>query len=198
MNFSIPVGVSNRHLHLSQEDLEKLFGKGYSLKAMKNLTQTGQFAAEETLTLQGPKGSIEKVRILGPVRPETQIEVSMTDSFKLGIKAPVRESGQIENTPGVTLIGPAGSVALEKGVIIASRHIHMHTSDAEKFQVSNGQVVAVASHGPRAIIFRNVVIRVRHDFVLDFHLDTDEANAAGLSNCDLVTVLSEDSGLPKQ
>lgn len=198
MNFSIPVGVSNRHLHLSQEDLEKLFGKGHTLKVLKDLTQTGQFAAEETLTLQGPKGELNKVRILGPVRPDTQIEISMTDSFKLGIKAPVRESGQIEGTPGLTLIGPAGSVALEKGVIIASRHIHMHTSDAEKFEVSHGQIVAVATHGPRAIIFRNVVIRVRHDFVLDFHLDTDEANAAGLSNCDLVTVLSEDSGLPKQ
>lgn len=197
MNFSIPVGVSNRHLHLSQSHLELLFGQGYSLKILKNLTQTGQFAAEETLTLQGPKGEISKVRILGPVRPETQIEISMTDSFKLGIKAPVRESGQIDNTPGATLLGPAGSVVLEKGVIIASRHIHMHTSDAEKFQVSNGQVVAIATHGPRAVIFRNVVIRVRHDFVLDFHLDTDEANAAGISNCDLVTVLSEDLNLPK-
>jgi len=197
MNFSIPVGVSNRHLHLSQSHLEILFGQGYSLKILKDLTQTGQFAAKETLTLQGPKGDLAKVRILGPVRPATQIEISMTDSFKLGIKAPVRDSGQIENTPGVTLIGPAGSIALEKGVIIASRHIHMHTSDAEKFQVSNGQVVAIATHGPRAVIFRNVVIRVRHDFVLDFHLDTDEANAAGLSNCDLVTVLSEELNLPK-
>ncbi len=197
MNFTLPVGVSNRHLHLSQSHLEILFGQGYALKTLKDLTQTGQFAAEETLTLQGPKGDISKVRILGPVRPDTQIEISMTDSFKLGIKAPVRESGQIENTPGATLLGPAGSVVLEKGVIIASRHIHMHTSDAEKFQASNGQVVAVATQGPRAIIFKNVVIRVRHDFVLDFHIDTDEANAAGISNCDLVTVLSEDLNLPK-
>jgi putative phosphotransacetylase len=192
MNFTLPVGVSNRHLHLSQKDMEVLFGKTYALQSMKALTQTGQFAAHETVTLRTPKGEISKVRILGPVRPETQIEISLTDSFKLGIKAPVRESGQIENTPGLTLAGPSGEITLEKGVIIASRHIHMNELDAEKYQVKNGQIVAVATQGPRAIIFKNVVIRVRHDFVLDFHIDTDEANAAGLSNCESVMAITDE------
>lgn len=120
----VPVGVSNRHIHVTQSDLETLFGKGYSLKDMKSLSQPGQFAAEECVIIAGPKGSIEKVRILGPVRPETQIEISMTDSYKLGVKGVVKNSGDISGTPGCVVIGPKGTVILDKGVIVAARHVH--------------------------------------------------------------------------
>ncbi len=196
MNFTLPVGISNRHMHLSQHDLELLFGKNYQLTPQKDLSQTGQFAAVETIDLKTSKGTIPRVRILGPVRPETQIELSLTDTFKLGIRPPIRESGQIEDTPGLTLLGPAGTVDISRGVIIASRHIHMNETDASNFRVNNGQVVSVYSKGPRSIIFNNVVIRVRHDFVLDFHIDTDEANAAGLCNGEMVTAITEPLPLP--
>ncbi len=196
MNFFVPVGISNRHLHLSKEDLAKLFGENYSLTPIKDLTQKGQFAAKETVSLQTPKGELPNVRILGPTRPETQIEISMTDGFKLGIQAPIRESGQIQGSPGITMKGPLGSVVINQGVIIASRHIHIDEADAKKYNVTNGQIVAVSTDGPRGMIFKNVVIRVRHDFVTDFHIDTDEANAAGLKNGDQVKVITEEIHIP--
>jgi len=133
--FPIIAGVSNRHVHLSREDLDLLFGKGYALTPTKDLGQPGQFACKEMVTIVGPKGSIENVRILGPERKDTQIEISLTDAFKLGVMPPVRDSGDIEGTPGITIIGPNGKLEKEKGVIIAKRHVHMHPSDAEKFGV---------------------------------------------------------------
>ena len=135
------------------------------------------------------KDTIEKIRILGPVRSDTQIELSITDCFKLGLKAPIRESGDINNTPGIIIIGPKGFINLEKGVIIAARHIHMNPDDSKFFGVINKQIVSVKTEGERSIIFNNVVVRVRDDFMLDFHIDTDEANCAKLSNGDLVTIL---------
>lgn len=196
MSFFVPVGISNRHLHLSAEDLARLFGEQYALTPIKDLTQKGQFAAKETVSLRTSKGELPNVRVLGPTRPQTQIEISMTDGFKLGIQAPIRESGQIEGSPGITMTGPLGSIVIEQGVIIASRHIHIDEADAKKHKVTNGQVVAVSTDGPRGMIFKNVVVRVRHDFVTDFHIDTDEANAAGLKNGDKVKVITAAINLP--
>jgi putative phosphotransacetylase len=190
MNYKkIPVGISSRHLHLSENDLSILFGSNYKLNPIKNLSQTGQYASAEEVKLVTFKDSIDKIRILGPVRSDTQIELSITDSFKLGIKAPIRESGNITDTPGLIIVGPKGFVKLEKGVIIAARHIHMSPKDADDFKVKNSQIVSVKTEGMRSIIFNNVVIRVREDFVLDFHIDTDEANSAALSNGDLVEII---------
>lgn len=184
----VPVGISNRHIHLSQQDLETLFGEGYELTVRNNLSQTGQFAAEETLTVEGPKRSLQNVRILGPTRKETQVEVSRTDAFTLGVKPPVRDSGFLTDTPGITLIGPKGKVTLDKGVIIAQRHIHMSPADAERFGVQDKDIVSVRVGGERGTVFNNVLIRVREDFVLEMHIDTDEANAAMLNNGELVEV----------
>ncbi|MGI6037934.1 MAG: phosphate propanoyltransferase [Limnochordia bacterium] len=189
-NRRIPVGISNRHLHLSQEDLETLFGKGYELTVLKDLSQTGQYAAEETVTLVGPKGVIQRVRVLGPTRSQTQVEISLTDSFALGVKPPVRDSGDVENSPGIAIVGPVGCVQLEKGVIIAKRHIHMTSAEAAEFGVQDKDIVKVAvTEGDRALVFDQVLVRVRDDFVLELHLDTDEANAAGLRNGQLVELI---------
>ncbi len=182
MEFQIPVGISNRHLHLSRADLDVLFGKGYQLKQMKPLSQPGQYAAEECVDIVGPKGKIEKVRVLGPERKATQIEVSQTDAFKLGLKPPVRDSGDIVNSPGIRVVGPAGQVELKEGVILACRHIHMHTSDAQRFGVKDKQRVRVICDGERGVVFENVLARVHDQFALEMHIDTDEANAALLKN----------------
>jgi putative phosphotransacetylase len=186
----IIVGVSNRHVHLSKEDLEILFGKGYELTPIKDLRQPGQYAAKETVTIVGPKGAIENVRVLGPVRRETQVEISRTDAFKLGLRPPVRDSGDLEGTPGIVIIGPNGILVKEKGVIIAKRHIHMHPKDAEHYGVKDKDLVKViVESGDRKLIFDDVLIRVREDFVLEFHVDTDEANAAMLNTGDLVYIV---------
>ncbi|WP_028307235.1 phosphate propanoyltransferase [Desulfitibacter alkalitolerans] len=187
----VPIGISNRHIHLSKEDLEKLFGEGYELTNIKDLVQTGEFAADETVTVKGPKGSIEKVRILGPVRPASQVEISRTDGFKLGINAPVRQSGQVEGTPGCILVGPQGEVELKEGVIVADHHIHMSPKDAEVFDVKDGDRVSVHVDGIRALTFHNVLVRVKPSFVLEFHIDTDEANACLVNNNDMVTVIKK-------
>lgn len=188
--FPIVVGVSNRHVHLSREDVEILFGKDYQLTPIKDLGQPGQFACQETVTIVGPKGSIENVRVLGPERKETQVEISLTDAYKLGLNPPVRDSGDLEGTPGITIIGPKGQVTKEKGVIIAKRHIHMHTSDAEKFGVKDKDIVKViVEKGERKLIFDDVLIRVSDKFALEFHIDTDEANAALLKNGDVVYIV---------
>ncbi len=186
---SIPVGVSNRHVHLAQADIETLFGRGHTLTPFKALRQPGQFAATECITVVGPKGSLTNVRVLGPARAVTQLEVSRADCFVLGIKAPVRESGCLENAGDALLIGPAGHVELRSQVICAWRHIHMSPQDAQQFSVCNGQKVRVCSPGERGLIFDEVVVRVRDDFVLEFHIDTEEANAAGLKNSAQVSLL---------
>lgn len=187
----VPVGVSNRHIHLSQEHLELLFGSGYELTVRNPLSQTGQYAAEETLTIEGPKSSIKNVRILGPVRKETQVEISRTDAFTLGLKPPVRDSGHLQDSPGLKLIGPKATLELDKGVIIAQRHIHMNEADAEAFGVKDKDIVSVRVGGERGLIFDNVLVRVRSDFVLEMHIDTDEANAAMLGNGQMVEVLRD-------
>ncbi len=182
----IPVGISNRHVHVSQADLETLFGPGYQLTELRPLSQPGQFAAQEVVTLVGSKGQIAKVRILGPARPVTQVEISQTDAIKLGVSAPVRDSGDLEGSPGLTLVGPHGAVTLEQGVILACRHIHMTPADAEHFGVQDKQRVDIKTFGERAVVFEDVLVRVSATYALELHLDTDEANAALLRNGEYV------------
>lgn len=186
---STPVGVSNRHLHVSQTDLETLFGRGYTLKKMKDLSQPGQFAAEECVMLAGKKGVIEKCRILGPVRPSTQVEISISDSFVLGVPVVVRDSGDTKGTPGCVLIGPKGTVTMKEGVIIASRHLHAHPKDAEKLGIKDMDRISIKAPGARAVVFHNVLVRVSDKFALDFHLDLDEANAAAIKNGDMLDII---------
>lgn len=177
----VPVGISNRHIHLSQADLDQLFGAGYQLTPMKELSQPGQFACKETVTICGPKGAIEKVRVLGPVRKETQIEIVAGDCFKLGVKAPAKLSGDLAGTPGITIVGPKGSVQTAQGLIVAQRHIHMAPADAQAYGVQDGQIVKIRVGGLRGGIYDNVAIRVTTSSKLECHLDTEEANAMGVA-----------------
>jgi acetate kinase len=180
---AIPIAISARHVHLCQETVEKLFGKGYQLTEKAPLSQPGQFACNEQVDLVGPRNTIERVRVLGPTRPADQVEVSRTDEFFLGLDAPIRESGKVENTPGIKLVGAAGEVTIPHGVICAWRHIHMHPNDAELFGVADKDIVEVAvGTGDRPLTFGNVLVRVSEKFKLEMHIDTDEANAAELSN----------------
>jgi Propanediol utilization protein len=185
----VPVGVSARHIHLTAEHVQILFGAGYELTEMKPLSQPGQYAANETVAVVGPKGSFQKVRILGPVRPATQLEISRTDAFAIGVKPPVRESGDIKGSAGITIQGPAGEVTIEEGVIVAARHIHFHTSDAEQWGIVDKQKLRVRVGGDRGVVFENVVARVSPQFALDMHIDTDEANAAGVANGDTAEII---------
>jgi putative phosphotransacetylase len=180
----VPVGISNRHVHLAQADLEALFGKGHQLTPVKDLSQPGQFSCEETVTLIGPKGSISRVRILGPVRSASQVEISKTDCFALGLTPPIRDSGSLSGSPGITLQGPSGKIELKEGVIIAQRHIHLQTDEAVQLGLKDKELVSVKFTGDRETTFGNVLIRVNPNFKMDMHIDTDEANAAGLSNGD--------------
>jgi len=176
----IPIGISAHHVHLTQEHVETLFGPGHTLTWHSDLTQPGQFACKEQVNLVGPKGRIDRVRVLGPVRPQSQVEIARTEEFKLGIDAPIRMSGDLDGTPGITLEGPEGEVRLEQGVICAMRHIHMAPEDAMAFAVRDRDVVRIRVRGERSLIFGDVVVRVDPNFRLDMHLDTDEANAAEL------------------
>lgn len=189
-NFRIPIGVSNRHVHVSRADLDRLYGKDYALTRKSELGQPGQFAANETVTLQGPKGTFEHVRILGPVRSQSQVEISKTDSFRLGVKAPIALSGHLQGTPGITLIGPRGTVDLPCGVIIAKRHIHMTLAQAAARHLKDGQIVDVETFGERRGILGDVIIRVSDTAGLEMHIDVDEANACSLSNHDYVMICS--------
>lgn len=185
----VPVGLSNKHIHLSQEHLNILFGEGFELTKMKDLSQPGQFAANEKVDVAGPKGTLKGVRVLGPVRGETQVEISLTDSFVLGVNPPVRDSGELADSPGARIIGPCGEVEIDKGVIAAARHIHMHTSDAEAFGVADKDLVSVRVGGKRGLTFDNVLIRVSKNYALEMHVDVDEGNAAGLKNGSMVEVI---------
>ena len=178
---SFEVEASGRHVHLSRKELDALFGTGYELTKAKDLSQPGQYASKERLTVVGPKGAFHNVVILGPVRKESQVEVSLTDCLQLGVKAPIRESGDIEGTPGIVLVNGDKSVSLDKGLIVAKRHVHMTPEDAEKLGVKNHDIVKVKVEGARSLIFDDVVIRVSPKFATYMHIDYDEANACGFS-----------------
>lgn len=191
MENQVLVEISARHVHVSQEDLETLFGKGYELTVKKELSQPGQFACEERVKVIGAKGEFPAVSILGPVRKETQVEVSLTDARSIGVQAPVRESGDLEGSGACKLVGPAGEVELEKGVIAAKRHIHATTADAEKMGLENGEIVSVEipTANGRNLTFGDVVVRVSDSYALAMHIDTDEANAAGMAPNTMGTVI---------
>ena len=184
----LPIALSNKHIHLSQADVDALFGQGYELTHKKDLSQPGQYACEEMVEVVGPKGST-KMRVLGPVRPESQVEVSLADARGLGIAVPVRQSGDVEGTPGCKLVGPKGEVELERGVIVAARHIHMSLEDVEKFGVKDKDIVSVQTTGERALLFNNVLVRANAAFALEMHVDLEEGNAAGVKNGDLVELV---------
>ena len=188
----VPVGVSNRHIHLNKADMETLFGAGYELTPLKDLSQPGQYACKETLTLVGPAmRPIEGVRVLGPLRSKSQVEISKTDSYVLKVKPPVRESGNIAGSAGVTIVGPKGVVTLNEGCIIANRHIHMSPSDGIAFGVKDGETVTVDVEGTRRTRWYDVQVRVHKDFRLEMHVDTDDANATGIGNGFKVKVVKE-------
>ena len=178
MSVKIPIETSARHIHVSREDFEKLFGEGAELHYTKELSQPGQYLCKERLTVQGPSGKFENMAILGPFRKETQVEVSLTDTRKLGLPGIIRQSGDTEGTPGCTLIGPGGSLEIPKGVIVAKRHIHMTPEDAWSVRVrDNDEVFVLTKSYGRALIYADVVVRVNQNFHLAMHVDTDEANA---------------------
>lgn len=177
----VPVSISARHIHLEQAHLDLLFGKGHTLTKLREISQPGQFACEEQVTIQGPKGIIEKVRVLSPLRRQTQVEISMTDARKLGVSPPVRTSGNLEGSAPITVIGPKGSINLKEGCIIADRHIHMTPADASAFGVTHKQQAAVYVEGRKGGIMNHVTIRVSEGYALDMHIDTDDANAFGIT-----------------
>jgi len=176
----IHIGVSAHHVHLQPDHVEALFGKGHTLTERAPLTQPGQFACEEQVNLVGPKGRVDHVRILGPARKETQVEISRTEEFKLGIDAPIRASGDLAGSPGLVLEGPAGTIEIDEGVICAMRHIHVHPEDALRLAVQDKDIVRVRVEGERSLTFGDVLIRISPKYKLEMHVDTDEANAAEL------------------
>lgn len=182
MKNEVVVEISARHVHVSQDDLETLFGKGYELTVKKMLSQPGQYACEERVRVVGTKGEFPAVSILGPTRKETQVELSLTDARSIGVVAPVRESGDLDGSGTCKLVGPAGEVELKKGVVAAKRHIHATTKDAEEMGLENGEIVSVEipTANERSLTFGDVVVRVSDSYALAMHIDTDEANAAGM------------------
>ena len=187
--YVVPIGVSARHVHLTQEHVEGLFGEGYRLTKKKAL-MGGQFASNEMVTLVGLKlRAIENVRVLGPVRKASQVEISATDAIKLGIKAPIRESGNIAGSAPIAVVGPKGALYLNEGCIVAMRHIHMSPADAMAAGVHDGDIVSVKADNERGTVFNQVKIRVHDSFTLEMHIDTDEANASKISTGDTVTII---------
>lgn len=178
----VPVGISARHIHVTRDILTTLYGASHELTKMKELSQPGNFAAEEMVTVVGPRlRAMERVRILGPLRDHTQVELARTDGIFLGIELPVRLSGDIAGTPGATLIGPAGSVTLKEGVICAARHMHISPENAASWNLKNGQTLKALVSGPKEVVFSNIIVRINQGLLTEIHLDTDEANAADLS-----------------
>jgi len=182
MRHKVLVETSARHAHLNQHDLEVLFGKGAVLHKRRDLSQPGQFACEERVQLAGPRGIFKSITVLGPLRSQTQVEISLSDARFMGIDVPVRESSKIKGTAGCTLIGPMGSVDLIEGLIVTKRHIHVTPEDAKKFDVTNREIVGVKLYSPRAAILGNVIVRVSEDCATIMHIDTDEAHACGVED----------------
>lgn len=180
MKLTIPIETSARHIHISESDFEILFGKGKTPTHKADLSQPGQYVCHERITIKGPKGSFENVALLGPCRPDTQVEISLSDSRKLGVPGVIRQSGDVKDTPGCTLVGPEGSLDIAQGVIVAKRHIHMTPEQALQFHVKDNDIVYVRPDSEkRSLVFGDVVVRVSPKFALAMHVDTDEANAFG-------------------
>ena len=192
---TLPMEASGRHVHLCRAHVEALFGPGYRLRAVRELSQPGQFVCAERLTLVGPRGSIQNVVVLGPERKESQVEISLTDGVALGVKAPVRLSGDVEGTPGITLRSDKGQVTLTHGLMVAKRHIHITPADARRFHLTNGERVRLRTFTARPVIFEDVEVRVSPDFATAVHLDYDEANACGFEKGDRAIPVSGGSGL---
>jgi len=190
MGYKVGVGISNKHLHLSEADLETLFGAGAKLTVFKELVQPGQFAADERVDIVGPKATFKGTRIIGPLRPQSQVELSMTDARVLGMDIPVRESGVLAGSPGIKLVGPAGEIDLPEGAIVALRHIHLSPSEAAEAGLKDKDIVDVQTFGTRPLVFQDVLIRSGDAHLREFHVDTDEANAAGLGNDQEVEIIS--------
>ncbi len=188
VKYMVPVGVSNRHVHVTDETFAILFGPDAAMTRKSDVKQPGQFAANECVAVVGPKGEFSKVRILGPSRKFNQVEVSRTDCFKLGIKPHIRLSGDLKGTPGVTLIGPKGQVTLDEGCIVALRHVHMLPEQAAALGLKDGEEVEVETFGERHGVFGEVIMRINSASALEMHIDTDEANALGIKNNDLVLI----------
>jgi putative phosphotransacetylase len=191
MGYKVEVGISNKHVHLSEADLATLFGAGHKLTLKKELKQPGQFASEELVDVVGPKGTLKGIRVLGPTRKESQVELAMTDARQIGLSLPVRESGVLDGSPGVKLIGPKGEIELAKGAIIALRHIHLSPSEAKEANVKDKDWVTVKTFGSRPLIFEDVLIRSGDAHLKEMHVDTDEGNAAGLKNDDMVEIIGK-------
>lgn len=182
MGYTVPAGISNRHVHISKEDFEALFGEGAELTNFKDLSQPGQYAANEKVDVIGPRGTLAAVRILGPFRPETQVELCETDCFIAGFPVDIRESGKLDGTPGCKLVGPKGEIEIPQGVMVALRHVHLSTAQAEEAGVKDGDIVGIKFGGPKAVTFENVLIRAGEKHFRDMHLDIDEANAGHIAN----------------
>ena len=191
MGYKVEVGVSNKHVHLTDTDLATLFGAGHKLTLKKSLKQPGQFASEELVDIVGPKGTLKNIRVLGPTRKQSQVELAQTDARTIGLTLPVRESGELDGTPGVKLIGPAGEITLPKGAIIALRHIHLSPSQAVEAGYKDKDWVTVKTFGTRPLIFDDVIIRSGEAHIREFHVDTDEGNAAGITNDELVEIIGK-------
>ena len=187
----ITANISNRHIHLCEADMEILFGKGGKLTKIKDLLQPGEHACQETVKISGEKGAIEKVRVIGPLRKVTQVEISISDAIKLGVKAPIRSSGDIAGSASIKIFGPAGEVVLKEGCIVAKRHVHMTDADAAFYGLKNNELISVKTSGERSVIFNNVLVRVSDKMALECHLDIEEANAAALKNGDKVELLQD-------
>lgn len=189
----VMVGVSRAHAHLTQEHIEILYGKGSELTVLRDLGQVGQFAAKETVNVVGPKGVLQQVRVIGPARSKTQIELSRTETFTLGIEAPLRDSGKLEDTPGAVLIGPKGVVVLDYGCIISKAHVHMLARNAEKLDLSESDTVSILMKGKKTVSYHNVTVRLVEKGVTEFHIDTDEANAAFAHTGDMAMIIHSES-----
>lgn len=189
----IPIGVSNRHAHLSQEHWDYLFGKDAPPRKFRSVKQPGFYACYETVDIEGPKGIVKNVRLIAPHRPKTQIEVSKTDAAILGLKPPVRDSGKLDGSAPMKIIGPRGSIELKEGLIIAKRHIHFHPLEAKAMGVKDGELVSVraGTGGPRELVFEQVLVRVSEQFSLEIHIDTDEANAAWAKSGEFVKMVAQ-------
>lgn len=185
----VTIGISNRHVHLTQKDLEFLFGKGYELQKLKDIKQPGQFAATDTVTIKTDKSEIENVRILGPTREYSQVEISKTDAYTLGLNPPVRESGDIKNSESITIVGPKGELYLKEGCILATRHIHINPKQVKLYGLEGLDKVNVLIEGQKGVVLKNVFIRISDPAYYEMHLDTDDANACLIKNGDIATIL---------